>query len=62
MRKREMERWYIPAVSYHAHTLGFSHPVKLGTLLQVLFAADPLSVAETSFRQSIDITPCYSIR
>jgi phosphoribosylformylglycinamidine (FGAM) synthase PurS component len=37
-----------PTVPNHAHTLGFSHAIKLGTLFEILLAANTLSVTETS--------------
>lgn len=47
----------LPTVPNHAHTLGFSHAVKLGTLSKILLAANTLSVTEASFSQRIDIAP-----
>jgi hypothetical protein len=47
----------LPAVARHAHSLGFGHPIELGTLLKVLLATDTLGIAETSLGHSIDITP-----
>ena len=46
-----------PTVPNHAHALGFSHAIKLGTLPEIFLAANTLSIAETSFSQRIDITP-----
>lgn len=39
----------IPAIANHAHALGFGKSVEFGTVLQILLAANTLSVAETGF-------------
>lgn len=52
---------YSPTVAHHTHSLGLSHAIELGALLQVLFASDSLSVAETSLSKGINITPGYNI-
>jgi hypothetical protein len=49
-----------PAVADHAHTLGFSHAVEFGALLEVLLAAYSLGVAEAGFCESIDVAPVWS--
>jgi hypothetical protein len=48
---------YIPAVSNHTHSLRFSHAVETSALLEVLLAADTLSVAEARFSKRINISP-----
>jgi hypothetical protein len=47
----------LPAVPNHAHTLGFSHAIEFGALLQVLLTSNTLRIAKASFSQRIDITP-----
>jgi hypothetical protein len=56
--KRDLQqKMYIPAVSNHAHSLRFSHAVETSALLEVLLAADTLSVAEARFSKRINISP-----
>jgi hypothetical protein len=49
----------IPAVADHAHAFGLSHPVELGALLEVFFAANALSIAKACLSQGIDIAPIW---
>lgn len=48
---------YVPTIANHAHSLGFCHAVESGCLLEVLLAANPLGIAETSLSKGINIAP-----
>jgi hypothetical protein len=50
----------LPAVANHAHPFGLSLAVELGALLEILLAADALSIAEARLGKSVNVTPCYS--
>ncbi len=49
--------WDLPAVANHAHALAFGLAVELGALLEILLAADALSIAEACLSQRINVTP-----
>lgn len=57
IHKWATRREYLPAVPRHTHPLCLCHPVEFGALFQILFAANALSIAETSFSESINVTP-----
>lgn len=47
----------LPTLTNHAHSLGLGHTVKLGSLLEVLFAANSLGIAEASLGKCVYVAP-----
>ena len=48
---------YSPTIPRHAHPLGFRQPVKLGCLLEIFLASDPLRIAKPGLGKCIRVTP-----